>query len=170
MNVKTANVVFSHGQESGPWGTKISALAETAKATGARVDSIDYRGIADPTARTDKLIAVLKEQAGPLVLVGSSMGGHVAASAALALQPAGVFLLAPAFYMPGFEGLTPAPADCPMSIVHGWKDTVVPPQNSVRFAEVAHCDLHLIDSDHRLTDALDKINVLFEAFLKKVLV
>jgi hypothetical protein len=37
------HVVFSHGQESGPWGTKISAMAEVAKSEGWSVDSVDYR-------------------------------------------------------------------------------------------------------------------------------
>ena len=37
-------VVFSHGQDSGPWGTKITALAETARAEGYEVESVDYRG------------------------------------------------------------------------------------------------------------------------------
>ena len=50
-------VVFSHGQESGPWGTKIRAMAELAKGLGCAVESIDYQGIADPTARVEKLVA-----------------------------------------------------------------------------------------------------------------
>ena len=44
-------VIFSHGQESGPWGTKIQAMAAAARALGCRVESIDYQGIADPAAR-----------------------------------------------------------------------------------------------------------------------
>ena len=38
-------VVFSHGKESGPWGTKILALADIARASGWRVESVDYRGL-----------------------------------------------------------------------------------------------------------------------------
>ena len=41
-------VIFSHGQESGPWGTKIRAMADLAKSMGCAVQSIDYQGIADP--------------------------------------------------------------------------------------------------------------------------
>jgi fermentation-respiration switch protein FrsA (DUF1100 family) len=48
---------------------------------------------------------------------------------------AGVFVLAPAFFMPGYEQYTPQPPPgCPVTIVHGWNDTVVPPENSVRYA------------------------------------
>src|SRR5256885_5200929 len=37
------HVVFSHGQESGPWGRKISALAEVARTEGYTAHSVDYR-------------------------------------------------------------------------------------------------------------------------------
>ena len=47
------------------------------------------------------------------MLVGSSLGGHVSAAAAAALRPRGLFLLAPAFYMPGFEAYTPQDVACP---------------------------------------------------------
>ena len=42
-------VVFSHGQESGPWGTKIKVMAERVRELGCKADSVDYQGIADPT-------------------------------------------------------------------------------------------------------------------------
>ena len=35
-------VVFSHGQESGPWGTKIQRMAETVRNLGCEADSVDY--------------------------------------------------------------------------------------------------------------------------------
>ena len=41
-------VCFSHGQESGPWGTKISAMADLARDRGCQVESIDYRGLEWP--------------------------------------------------------------------------------------------------------------------------
>src|SRR2546430_13666602 len=34
------HVVFSHGQESGPWGRKISALAEVARSEGYLAHSV----------------------------------------------------------------------------------------------------------------------------------
>ena len=34
-------VIFSHGQESGPWGTKIKAMAAMVKELGCSADSID---------------------------------------------------------------------------------------------------------------------------------
>lgn len=162
-------VVFSHGKESGPWGRKITAMAATARDLGHEVESVDYRGIDDPAARVEKLIAAAARLAAPLVLVGSSMGGHVAAAAAARLRPRGVFLLAPAFYMPGFESYTPQDVPCPVAIVHGWRDDIVPVENSVRWAREHRAALHVLDSDHRLEDRIPAIGVLLSAFLADVL-
>ena len=147
-------VVFSHGQESGPWGTKIRAMAELAKRLGCNVESIDYQGIADPTERVDKLIAEAANIDDTLVLVGSSMGGHVATAAAARVQAAGLFVLAPAYYMPGFEELTPVPPEMPICIVHGWNDDIVPVENSIRFAADCKAELHILDAGHRLTEKI----------------
>lgn len=54
-------------------------------------------------------------------------------------------------------------------IIHGWSDGVVPVQNSIRFARLHQCDLYLLDGDHRLNDALPKIEPLFEIFLKQTM-
>jgi len=75
-------VVFSHGKESGPWGSKITAMAAVVRDLDMGVESVDYRGIDDPARRVEKLITVCRDLPGPIVLVGSSMGGHVAAAAA----------------------------------------------------------------------------------------
>ena len=63
-------VVFSHGQESGPWGTKIRRMAALVESMGCRAESIDYRGIADPTERVAKLIASARGIDDRLILVG----------------------------------------------------------------------------------------------------
>jgi predicted esterase len=161
-------VIFSHGQESGPWGTKIRAMAELVREMGCEADSIDYQGIADPTERVEKLIA----EAGPLddtlVLVGSSMGGHVATAAAERLGAAGLFVLAPAYYIEGYEELTPTPPGMPVCIVHGWHDDVVPVENSIRFASECKAELHVIDGDHRLTDNITEINGYLKRFIRRV--
>ena len=88
------HVVFSHGQASGPWGSKISALAEIARSEGYEAHSVDYRGIDDPRVRIATLAEFCKELAGDLVLVGSSLGGYVAAASASMLHARGIFLMA----------------------------------------------------------------------------
>ena len=162
-------VCFSHGKESGPWGTKIAAMADLARDRGLAVESIDYRGMDDPAARVDKLVQHCAPLRVPLVLVGSSMGGHVAAAASALLPDVrGLFLLAPAFYIPGYEALTPVPRSRRITIVHGWRDDVVPAANSIRFAAQYRAGLHLIDGEHRLTEHIFEINRFFDWFLDDV--
>ncbi|MGI9223174.1 MAG: YqiA/YcfP family alpha/beta fold hydrolase [Woeseiaceae bacterium] len=162
-------VIFSHGQESGPWGTKIKAMAEIVRELGCTADSIDYQGIADPDERVKKLVAECGSLDDRLILVGSSMGGHVATAAADALRAEGLFVLAPAYYMPGYEVFTPTPPDIPICIVHGWYDDVVPVENSIRFARDCKAQLHLIDGDHRLTANIEEINSYLKRFVKQVI-
>ena len=161
-------VLFSHGQESGPWGTKIMAMAEMVRSLGCTADSIDYQGMADPTDRVEKLLAAIGSATVPIVLVGSSMGGHVATAAADEAGVVGLFVLAPAYYMPGYEELTPAAPKMPIEIVHGWKDDIVPSENSIRFASECHATLHLVDGDHRLTDNIDEINYYLARFIGRL--
>lgn len=164
-----AAVYFSHGQESGPWGTKIRAMAETVKKLGCRAESVDYQGIADPTERVAHLLTELEGVSEPLILVGSSMGGHVATAAANTVGAIGLFALAPAYFMPGYEDLTPMPPRMPISIVHGWRDDVVPIENSIQFAQQCNATLHLLDGDHRLTENIDEINYYLEGFVSLLL-
>jgi len=160
-------VVFSHGQESGPWGTKIRAMADLAKSMGCAVQSIDYQGIADPGERVTKLLHEVADIDDSLILVGSSMGGYVATAAADRLGAAGLFVLAPAYYMEGYESLTPEPPAMPTCIVHGWHDDIVPVENSIRFAGGCSATLHLVDGDHRLTANIAELIEYLRVFLEK---
>jgi alpha/beta superfamily hydrolase len=164
----SVTVVFSHGKESGPWGRKITAMAALARESGMGVESVDYRGMDDPTARVEKLVTVAANIRESLVLVGSSMGGHVSAAAAGRLRPRGLFLLAPAFYMPGFESHTPQDVPCPTAIVHGWHDDIVPVENSIRWAREQRAALHVLNSDHRLEDRIEAICSLLKSFLAEL--
>ena len=161
-------VIFSHGQESGPWGTKIRAMAELVRGMGCEADSIDYQGIADPSERVEKCVRECADIAAPLILVGSSMGGHVATAAAERLGAAGLFVLAPAYFMDGYEELTPDPPSMPICIVHGWHDDVVPVDNSIRFARGCSATLHIMDGDHRLTANIDEINDYLRQFINRI--
>lgn len=160
-------VIFSHGQESGPWGTKIRAMAELVRGMGCQADSIDYQGIADPIERVEKLMRKCAEIEDRIILVGSSMGGHVATAAAEKLGAAGLFVLAPAYYMAGYEALTPSPPKVPICIVHGWHDEIVPVENSIRFARNCSATLHLVNGDHRLTANIDEISEYLRFFIKE---
>ena len=170
-------VVFSHGKESGPLGSKIRALMQVAEHLGARAISVNYREHPDGTAidpnapgEADRRVAQLLSTPLPahrrLVLAGSSMGGYVSTVASADLQPDGLFLLAPAFYLPGYGCQDPVPHARSSLIVHGWGDDVVPPNHSIRFARQNGCALHLLAGDHRLNAALPAIEPLFGRFLQ----
>ena len=174
-------VVFSHGKETGPWGTKIRRLANVAQAAGWQVQSVDYAaltGQSDAPAQ-DRLAALLALELpkhSRLVLVGSSMGGWVSAAAAQSLQPAGVFLLAPAVGMQTYPSLWPdVPAGAELEIIHGWADDVIGAAHSIRYTQqIARqlgqhqpVRLHLLPDDHRLGVTLDEIEALFAQFLKR---
>ncbi len=165
MSPTVNTVVFSHGKESGPWGAKITAMAAAVRGLHCAVESVDYRGMDDPAQRVEKLLAVGRELKGPIALVGSSMGGHVAAAAASRLEAAALFLLAPALYMPGYEKYTPQDVAMPTAIVQGWRDAIVPPDNVIRWAREHRATLHILDSDHRLEDQIGTICTLLRNFL-----
>lgn len=163
------NIYFNHGKESGPWGTKITALAAIARQKGFCVESPDYSKQPDPDARVEQLLNLRLPASDLRVLVGSSMGGYVATVASQIINPVGLFLMAPAFYLPGYKDQSPAPYARKTVIIHGLKDDVVPVENSIRFAREHGTELHLIDGDHSLNDQLPKIEILFDLFLDEVL-
>jgi len=160
-------VCFAHGKESGPWGTKITHLAEVARARGFEVQSPDYSHSHDPKERVAHLLR-LAPRADRLVLAGSSMGGYVSAQACAALKPQGLFLMAPALYFPGWDE---EPAGCPAlsCVVHGWKDDVVPVERGIAFARKNGAALHVLNSGHTLNDQLAALAVLFDDLLKRVI-
>jgi len=160
-------VYFNHGKESGPWGDKITRLADVARGRGFDVESLDYSGM-DAEARVGKLLDSDARAARPLILVGSSLGSYVAAVASASLQPRGLFLLAPAFYLPDFAVQEPVPHADFVTLVHGWNDELIPFENSIRYARKFKAALHLVESDHRLSSQLPLIALLFEAFLAQV--
>ena len=140
-------VLFSHGQESGPWGTKITALAEDARNAGLEADSIDYRGMPDPAERAAKLVARMRKCGEEILLVGSSMGGYVAVAAAQQCPAAGMFLMAPALGVPGWPRMGEK-VSAPALVVHGWQDDIVPIEWSIDFARANHARLHLLNAGH----------------------
>ena len=152
-------VCFAHGKESGPWGTKITHLAEVARARGFDVQSPDYSHTHDPKERVAHLLK-LAPRAEKLVLAGSSMGGYVSAMACEGLQPRALFLMAPALYFPGWDE---EPAGIPKltTVVHGWDDDIVPVERGIRFARKHRAALHLLASGHTLNDQLPALALLF---------
>ncbi len=158
-------VYFSHGKESGPWGTKIKRLAGIAQDLGYTVESIDYTDLMDPDLRVERLLEVLTAEEDSFVLAGSSMGGYVSLVASGSVAAQAVFLMAPALYMPGYEGGNYRSRTSQIEIVHGWSDDIIPTEHSIRFAQEADCTLHLVSGDHPLNSSLEIVASIFEQFL-----
>ena len=81
------------------------------------------------------------------------------------IRPVGLFVMAPAIFVPGYESYDIVSITCPVTVVHGWRDDVVPVECGIRFAQEHSADLYVLDSDHRLTESLEKIESLFAGFL-----
>jgi predicted esterase len=162
-------VLFSHGKESGPWGFKIKRLAALVRNRGYELDSIDYRGIDDPELRVEKLLNNLVTASEDIILVGSSLGGYVSLIAAEKTNCRAIFLMAPALYMPSLQQQDYYPDCSHIELVHGWQDDVIPPQNSIRFAEQTSSSLHLIEGDHGLRDVIESVESIFSNFLDRAM-
>ncbi|MFD0325248.1 MULTISPECIES: alpha/beta hydrolase [Lysobacter] len=152
--------ILSHGFESGPDATKVTALAEVAQRHGWTHERPDYSDLdakreisdlGDVYARIDRLLGLARAAAerGPLVLAGSSLGAYICGAVSLQVKPAGMFLMAPPIAM------GPAPrlqaADVPISIIHGWDDELIPAADVVAWAYPRRARLLLVDDSHRLS-------------------
>lgn len=147
-------MVFSHGKESGPWGSKITKMAEHAKSLGDyKIHSIDYQDLTTPAQRVERLVNYAQDLKGEIIFVGSSMGGYVSIVASTQIPIKGLLLLAPAFYLKGYEIQQPSTPCKNTIIIHGWNDDIVPYQNSVKFAQQHKDKLVLVDDGHRLSQS-----------------
>lgn len=159
-------IVFAHGKESGPWGRKITQLANIGRKYGADVISPDYSDLPSPDLRVKRLLALELPGHDRLILAGSSMGGYVSIVASRELNPSGLFLMAPAIGLPRYDELAPTTNTQQLCIVHGWSDSVVPVENVFDFARQHKADLHILDAEHDLRSCLEQLEDIFIAFLE----
>ncbi|MCY7313654.1 MAG: hypothetical protein LH491_08505 [Pseudoxanthomonas sp.] len=156
--------ILSHGFESGPDATKVTALADAAEQLGWTHERPDYTGfdarrdissLGDVEARQAHLLALAKDaaQRGPLVLAGSSLGAYISARVSLEVPVKGLFLMAPALRMGRLADLDAAAV--PTSILHGWDDELIPVQAVVDWAHARRARLLLVDDRHRLSDHVE---------------
>lgn len=157
-------VLYHHGKDSIPWGEKTHAMAAVAKQQGWAFDSVDYTVSNDPDVRVKQLLAMDLSSYDQLVFVGSSMGAYVSTVAAQQFQPRALFLIAPAFYLPGYSQTEFKPPEDTW-VMHGWQDDVVPPDNAWRFCQRYQTRLHMFDADHRLLAVLPSLAHEFEQLL-----
>ncbi|MGZ4960026.1 MAG: YqiA/YcfP family alpha/beta fold hydrolase [Methylomonas sp.] len=158
-------LIYNHGKDSIPWGEKALALAEVGKRHGYQVISPDYQASNDPDHRVSQLLAMDLPAYDRIVLVGSSMGAYVATVASEIIKPSGLFLIAPAFYLPGYQRSEFRPGTGRIVVFHGWQDDVVPPEHAWRFCKTHRAVLHMLDADHRLLSALPDMVLELDRFL-----
>ena len=167
--------ILSHGFESGPDATKVTALAEAAERLGWSHERPDYTDLdarreagelGDVPARLQRLLQLAQAAAarGPLVLAGSSLGAWISAQVSLQVPLRGLFLMAPPIW-PGEKHAMQA-AQVPISILHGWHDELIPAQQVVDWAQARNARLLLVDDSHRLSDHVDASADAFAAFLQ----
>ena len=143
-------ILFLHGLESGPHGTKYQAL----KWMFADVLAPDCSGVSDEQERLRIILGELRTVREPFVVVGSSMGGLMA----LLLQQvcpelvAGMVLCAPAIHRPAAKNLDLQQLP-PTTVIHGTRDSVVPFAGSKVFGK----RLIAVDDDHRLSNSMKAI-------------
>jgi predicted alpha/beta-hydrolase family hydrolase len=169
--------ILSHGFESGPDATKVTALADVAARLGWSHERPDYTDLdarrevtplGDVPARIARLLALARAAAahGPLVLAGSSLGAYISGMVSMQAPVAGLFLMAPPVVM---QGAPPMPAAAvPTSIIHGWHDELIPAAMVVDWAGARSAQLLLVNDAHRLSDHVQASAEAFAALLAAV--
>ena len=165
--------ILSHGLESGPDATKVTAMAAVAEQRGWHAIRPDYRdldaahGLEAAPQRLARLLDVAKTVQGPLVLAGSSFGAFISGMASLHVETKGLFLLALPLQLRGHDTKFDA-ARVPLTIVHGWDDELIPTRAVIDYAESRRATLHLVNDAHRLTDHVVESATWFGHFLDRL--
>jgi alpha/beta superfamily hydrolase len=165
-------LILSHGLESGPDATKVSALARVAAPLGFESVRPDYRDLdaGRDVRRIDERIARLKQHAperGPVILAGSSMGAFISALASTELECVGLFLVALPVAIPDYPRAFEA-APVPTALVHAWDDELCPVDDVIAFARARGDELSLVRDDHRLAAHVDFVADRFRRFLGQI--
>lgn len=169
--------ILSHGFESGPDATKVTALAEVAERLGWRCERPDYSDLdarrdlgahGDVAGRVQRLQGLAQAAVGhgPLVLAGSSLGAWISGHVSLHLPVQALFLMAPPVRMGAAPPLQAA--DVPTSIVHGWHDELIQAADVVAWAQARNATLLLTNDTHRLGNSVEASADAFRALLSRL--
>lgn len=167
--------ILSHGFESGPDATKVTALADVAARLGFSHERPDYTDLdarrdvsplGDVTARLERLRERVAAASGngPVVLAGSSLGAWISGRVSLEFPVAALFLMAPPIRLNATHPLEAARV--PTSIVHGWYDELIPAEDVVGWARARGARLLLVDDGHRLSAHVETSAEAFASLLQ----
>jgi predicted alpha/beta-hydrolase family hydrolase len=168
------HVILSHGSDSGPDATKVSALARVAERLGWSTQRPDYReddaaGHAGSVpVRVARLIDAMRRAPRPLVLAGSSMGAFVSGLASLEAGCDGLFLVALPITIPECPSRFDMASGVSGMLVHGWRDELCPADAALAFARERRIPALMLDGDHRLSDQVPMIERQFRLFLESL--
>lgn len=172
---------FIHGYESSPSGEKALLFQRTLGALPIQYRTGPPRELRIPDA-VDRIATALAGDP-DVSLIGSSLGGYLAAVTALRNPSVThLALLNPATIPPGTD--LSAIVDMPPSIlasmvnpslfseklsasiliIRGTQDTVVPARWVAAFARAQHAKVHFLPDDHRLSHSLEMLPQMIEAF------
>ena len=166
--------ILSHGFESGPDATKVTALAHVAERFGWTHERPDFTDLdakrevselGDVFAREQRLLSLAQAAVtrGPLVLAGSSLGAWISGRVSLQVSVAGLFLMAPPIKLDPTHPIDAARV--PTSIIHGWDDELIPAVDVVAWAQARRAWLLLVDDSHRLSAHVDASAEAFATLL-----
>ena len=164
MNSAFANImiIFAHGLEGSPNGSKIQALRNA----GFDVNAPDFQGM-DLAQRVRLLLKECEKYSEHKpILAGSSYGGLTAALVAMQMPDSfsGLLLCAPALHLvePPVDDTTilSVPEGLKTVIIHGIEDDIVPISCSIEYAERSEREIltfHKVDDGHRLAQSHKEI-------------
>jgi len=176
--VSRGHCILSHGFESGPDATKVTALAEAAERLGWTTERPDYTDLdarrevsqlGDVPARLQRLLGIAGDAArrgGPVVLGGSSLGAYISAIASLQVPTRALFLMVPPTRMGAMPALDAPPV--PTSVVHAWHDELIPAGEVVAWAQARSARLLLVDDSHRLSAHVETTAQAFAQLLESL--
>ena len=162
MNTKYDNLIFIHGLEGNPHGTKATLLR------GLFPDMVipEFAGSLDTRmVHLREILAARKDW----YIIGSSFGGLMAALYACRYpeKVRKLVLLAPALIWPDFAADLPPAVSIPVVIYHGQQDEIIPIAFVKELAQQVFQNLifHEVEDDHGLHKTIhniDWLDVLFE--------
>jgi len=175
---------YIHGYQSGPNSKKGSIFKKQFRASAIRYRSCPPEDLVISDC-LDKIYKIIEMDSEP-ILIGSSLGGFLAAKASLE-KPfiKEIILLNPALIPPYFdiekikdmpqrilkdmkdEELFKNKINAKISIIIGRQDSVVPNKWSELFAEKQEAKLYYLDDDHRFSQDIDKLIDTISKILNK---
>ncbi|MHC5079127.1 MAG: alpha/beta fold hydrolase [Planctomycetota bacterium] len=161
-------ILFAHGLEGSPQGTKIRSLREA----GFEIEAPDFTG----QRLAERIAGLERATRGRKIILGGSSYGGLAAAYLAALHPdrfTGLLLCAPALNLREPPVNEPdslsAPPTIPTIIIHGVMDDVVPIDGSRRYRDRSgpHVKLWEVEDGHRLSGSLESIHSAARELVEK---